>query len=174
MRHFPIDFAPRWEERDHMMEPPVISEQGQALVMWIGVALSGTFVAIRTHAQYRNSRRLFINDYCIFFALVCHIATAIVYQIAISPMYDVLSVSAGLKPMGPTFMEQGAIFLKLQYAADILLWTTLCDISGDVCVMLIPFPLLYKLKIDNRKRWILIGLFSLPDNPGIICMPPSG
>lgn len=31
--------------------------------------------------------------------------------------------------------------------------------------MLIPFPLLYKLKIDNRKRWILIGLFSLPIIP---------
>lgn len=31
--------------------------------------------------------------------------------------------------------------------------------------MLIPFPLLYKLNIDNRKRWILIGLFSLPIIP---------
>lgn len=31
--------------------------------------------------------------------------------------------------------------------------------------MLIPFPLLYKLKIDNRKRWTLIGLFSLPIIP---------
>lgn len=89
MRHSPTEFAP-WEKRDHGMQPPIISEQGQAvrssseilkmaarrksanyrmfqLVMWIGVALSCTFVAIRTHAQYRNSRRLFINDYCIFF-----------------------------------------------------------------------------------------------------------
>jgi hypothetical protein len=32
-------------------------------------------------------------------------------------------------------------------------------------VMLIPFPLLYKLKVDNRKRWTLIGLFSLPIIP---------
>ena len=31
--------------------------------------------------------------------------------------------------------------------------------------MLIPFPLLYKLKIDNQKRWILIGLFALPIIP---------
>lgn len=31
--------------------------------------------------------------------------------------------------------------------------------------MLIPFPLLYKLRIDDRKRWILIGLFSLPIIP---------
>lgn len=179
MRHSPTEFAP-WEKRDHGMQPPIISEQGQAvrtsseilkiaarrksancrmfqLVMWIGVALSCTFVAIRTHAQYRNSRRLFINDYCIFFALVCHVATAIVYQIAIPPMYDVISVSAGLKPMGSTFMQRGAFFLKLQYAADILLWTTLWSVKFS---LLFFFWRLFDSVHSPMKLfwWIMCGI----------------
>lgn len=31
--------------------------------------------------------------------------------------------------------------------------------------MIIPFPLLHKLKVNRRKRWILIGVFSLPIIP---------
>ena len=98
-------------------------------MMWIGVALSFIFVAIRTHAQYQHSKRLFINDYWIFFALICHLATAAVYQVAIPPMYEVMNVSAGLEPLREGFMERGTLFLELQYAADILLWTTLWSVK---------------------------------------------
>lgn len=31
--------------------------------------------------------------------------------------------------------------------------------------MIIPFPLLHKLKVNRRKRWILIAVFSLPIIP---------
>lgn len=36
--------------------------------------------------------------------------------------------------------------------------------------MLIPFPLLHKLKVDRRKRWVLIALFALPIIPIIFAI----
>lgn len=36
--------------------------------------------------------------------------------------------------------------------------------------MVIPFPLLRKLKVNRRKRWILIGVFSLPIIPIIFAI----
>ncbi|KAJ5690161.1 hypothetical protein N7462_004553 [Penicillium macrosclerotiorum] len=218
-------FSSGWEKRtEATMEAPLISEQGQTALLWIGVALSFILVIIRTHAQYKSSKQLFINDYWIFFAVICHLATAIVYQFAMPPMYELTYIGAGLKLPTAGFMDRASLFLKLQYAADILLWTTLwsvkfsllfffwrlfdsvnshmrlfwwimcgvtaatwitsvvlqefacdpiqdfftlvgTDIAGDICVMVIPFPLLHKLKVNRRKRWILIGIFSLPIIP---------
>ncbi|KAJ5107002.1 hypothetical protein N7456_003677 [Penicillium angulare] len=217
-------------------------------LMWIGLALAIIMVVIRTHVQYKSSKRLFMNDYWIFFAILCHLATAIVYQVALDPMYELTYIGAGLKAPTEGFMDRASLFLKLQYAADLLLWTTLwavkfsllfffwrlfesvnssmrvfwwimcgvtastwvtsivlqefacdpisdfftlgkcssardifysnlvfhfsvgTDIAGDVCVMVIPFPLLYKLKVNNQKRWILILVFSLPIIPIIFAI----
>ncbi|KAF3398193.1 hypothetical protein F1880_005673 [Penicillium rolfsii] len=225
------------------METPLISQQGQIALLWIGVVLALVFVIIRTHTQYRTNKRLFINDYWIFFAILCHIATAIVYQIATPPMYELTYIGSGLRLPTEGFMDRASLFLKLQYAADILVWTTLwsvkfsllfffwklfesvnssmrlfwwvmcgvtastwivsvvlqefacdpisdfftlgkcssardlfysnlvfhfsvgTDIAGDICIMVIPFPLLHKLKVSRRKRWILIAVFSLPIIP---------
>ncbi|KAJ5960015.1 uncharacterized protein N7479_007165 [Penicillium vulpinum] len=238
-----------WEKRaEASMDVPLISERGQSIVMWIGVALSFVFIVIRTYVQYQKSKKLFLNDHFIFLAMFCHLATAIVYQIAIPPMYEVAYIGARLKAPTEGFMDRASVFLKLQYAADILLWTALwavkfsllfffwrlfdsvnssmrifwwimcgitastwiisvvmqefacdpisnyfilgactskrdlyisnlifrfsigADIAGDLCVMVIPFPLLYKLNVDPRKRWILVGLFSLPIIPIIFAI----
>ncbi|KAJ5279395.1 hypothetical protein N7478_004767 [Penicillium angulare] len=176
-------------------------------------------VVIRTHVQYKSSKRLFMNDYWIFFAIICHLATAIVYQVALDPMYELSYIGAGLKSPTAGFMDRASLFLKLQYAADLLLWTTLwavkfsllfffwrlfdsvnssmrvfwwimcgvtastwitsivlqefaCDPISDffTLVMVIPFPLLYKLKVNRQKRWILILVFSLPIIPIIFAI----
>jgi hypothetical protein len=93
--------------------------------MWAGVVLSIVFVALRTQVQFRNTSKFFINDYWIFFAIVCHLATAIVYQIAIPPMYDVQYFDYATQPMDAAFMDRASLFLRLQFALDFLLWTTL-------------------------------------------------
>lgn len=97
--------------------------------MWIGIILSIIFVAIRTHVQYRYSGRFFVNDYWIFFALVCHLATAIVYQIAIPPMYEVQTFDPESQTMDAAFMDRASLFLRLQFAVDFLLWTTLWTVK---------------------------------------------
>ncbi|KAL4806825.1 hypothetical protein BDV18DRAFT_159994 [Aspergillus unguis] len=106
------------------MAKAYIPQQGLSALMWIGVILSLVFVAIRTHVQYLNARRFFLNDYWIFFATTCHLATAIVYQIAIPPMYEVQEYDY-TQPMDSSFLSRAALFLRLQFAVDFLLWTTL-------------------------------------------------
>ena len=93
--------------------------------MWTGVAFSILLVTLRTYVQYKKSHRLFANDYFIFFALVMHVTAAILYQLAIPPMYELVNVGMGIIPAAPNFMARASLFLKLQFAVDYVLWTTL-------------------------------------------------
>jgi hypothetical protein len=97
--------------------------------MWIGVALSACFVVFRTVVQYQSSKRFFVNDYWIFFAMLCHIITAILYQVAIPPIYELSYVGARLKPITAGFMNRADLFLRLQFALDMMLWTTLWSVK---------------------------------------------
>lgn len=57
--------------------------------------------------------------------MLCQIITAILYQVAIPLMYE-------LAYAGPTtagFMERASLFLQLQFAIDIMLWTTLWSVK---------------------------------------------
>lgn len=92
--------------------------------MWIGVALSLVFTALRTGLQYNRNRKFYSNDFFILFAMLCHIVTASVYQVAMPPMYEIAYVSAKLRPPAATFFEDANFFLRLQFALDLLLWTT--------------------------------------------------
>ena len=92
--------------------------------MWIGVALSSALTALRTFYQHRRNRRFYANDYFILFALLCHILTAIVYQIAMPPMYELANVGAQIIQPPPTFVDDANLFLRLQFALDMMLWTT--------------------------------------------------
>lgn len=92
--------------------------------MWIGVTLASVLTAVRTVLQHRRNRRFYSNDFFIMFAMLCHIATAIVCQVSIPPMYSLARVFAGLLPAPPNFIENTNFFLRLQFALDIVLWTT--------------------------------------------------
>lgn len=102
-----------------------ITQKGLSALMWIGVILSIVFVALRTHVQFLNARRFFANDYFIFFAIVLHLATAIVYQVAIPPMYEIQYFDYTTDTMDASFLARASLFLRLQFAVDFLLWTTL-------------------------------------------------
>lgn len=93
--------------------------------MWIGLGLCVAFVALRTHIQYQNSKRLFVNDYLIFAALILHIVSAILYQYAIPPMYELVQVGMKLRAPSADFVKNATLFLKLQFAVDFTMWTTL-------------------------------------------------
>lgn len=125
--------------------------------MWIGLVLAIIMVVIRTHVQYKASKRLFTNDYFIFFAIMCHIATAIVYQLAIPPMYELTYVGAGVELPTEGFMDRASLFLKLQYAADILVWTTLWSVKFS---LLFFFWRLFD-SVNSPMRvfwWIMCGV----------------
>lgn len=92
--------------------------------MWIGVAVGAALTPLRTWYQYRTNRKLFANDYLILSAFIFHVATAAVNQIMIAPMYEVVLVSSLLRQPGADFVETANFFLRLQFAVDLLLWTT--------------------------------------------------
>jgi hypothetical protein len=104
--------------------------------MWIGVALSACFVVFRTCVQYQSSKQFFVNDYWIFFAMLCDIVTAILYQVAIPPMYELAYIGAQLKPITAGFMDRASLFLKLQFAIDMMLWTTLWSVKFSLLLFL--------------------------------------
>lgn len=102
--------------------------------MWMGVAASVGFVILRTKIQYSSAKRFYLNDYFIFAALVLHLVSAILYQYAIPPMYQLVEVGMGLRQITADFPSSAAFFLKLQFAVDFTMWTTL---------WLVKFSLLY-------------------------------
>jgi hypothetical protein len=61
--------------------------------------------------------------------MLCHIITAILYQVAIPPMYELSYVGAQLKPITAGFMNRADLFLRLQFALDMMLWTTLWSVK---------------------------------------------
>ncbi|KAK8038224.1 hypothetical protein PG994_014991 [Apiospora phragmitis] len=71
---------------------PIVSEAGMTnkkALNWVGVGASAAFIGTRTYIQCRRTRgKLYTNDYLIFLALLCHLAAAIVCQVAIPSMYE--------------------------------------------------------------------------------------
>ena len=51
-----------------------------------------------------------------------------------------------------------------------LIYNFIRGADSPCLVMVIPFPLLHKLNVNRRKRWILIGVFSLPIIPIIFAI----
>ena len=129
-------------------------------IMWVGVVLSIAFVAIRTHVQYRNTRKFFINDHFIFIALVLHIASAIIYQVALPLMYELSSVSLKLSAPTAGFPERMSIFLKLQFTVDFTLWTTLWAVKFS---LLFFFWRLFD-SVKSHMRifwWIMVAITAI-------------
>jgi hypothetical protein len=63
----------------------------------------------------------------------------------------------------------------------VFLFSAGTDIAGDVLLLMIPFPLLWKLQVNDRQKAILTGIFLLPLIPitfGILrlvfCNPTNG
>lgn len=90
-------------------------------VIWLSVAIGAALISLRTRYQYRTNRKLFANDYLILSAFIVRLATEAVNQVIIDPMYAVMLVSAALKEPGADFVETAGFFLRLQFAADLLL-----------------------------------------------------
>ncbi|ETN43287.1 uncharacterized protein HMPREF1541_02446 [Cyphellophora europaea CBS 101466] len=252
-------------KRQDVVVPPFqpdLSQLALSALIWIELVACFFFVTLRTWVQYRNSKRLFSNDWLIFAAIVCHAGAVAVCQLAIPYMYDIerlkLVLEAGGTP-STQMVASAQTFLQFQFALLLLLWTTLwlvkfslliffwrlfesvhtkvrifwyimlavtastyivtifvqlfacgspqnffklsgcadsyhmylsnlvflfsagSDIAGDVLILLIPFPLLWKLRTTRQQKVILVIIFLLPLVPIIfgvlrlvLCNPVTG
>ena len=76
------------------------------------------------HGERQKKLDVIANDIFILSAFIFHLATAVVNQVMIPPLYETELVGLGLAPPTATFVPHANLFLRLQFAADLLLWTT--------------------------------------------------
>lgn len=99
------------------------------------------------------------NDYLIMFALVCHITSAIVCQLAIPSIYQIeelkLLTSHGGVPSQEQ-IESAGLYLKYQFALLLLLWTTLWTVKFS---LLLFFWRMFDSVRTHAKIywWIMLG-----------------
>lgn len=122
--------------------------------MWIGTILCACFVVFRTWVQYQSSKQFFLNDYWICFAMLCHIITTLLYQVAIPIMYELAYVTAHLRPVTAGFSARVSLFLKLQFAVLIILWTTLWSIKFSLLFFF--WRLFNSVKSLMRTFWWIV------------------
>ncbi|OKO94407.1 hypothetical protein PENSUB_11674 [Penicillium subrubescens] len=74
-----------------------------------------------------------------------------------APMYELTYIGCGMKLPTEGFMDRASLFLKLQYAADILLWTTLWSVKFS---LLFFFWKLFE-SVNSSMRlfwWVMCGV----------------
>ncbi|KAH6659167.1 hypothetical protein BKA67DRAFT_640476 [Truncatella angustata] len=227
---------------------PILPQVGHSALIWVELTLCLSFVAARTWVQFHHVKRFYINDYLIFFALICHTITTIVCQVAMVSMYKTQEIQFDVNVLeqlpGPSDLIYLPVFQTYQFVLMFLFFLTLwsvkfsllfffwrffesvttrvrtfwwammaitastfivsvclqmtacgtpqnfvklggceekpiykflsilvfyfstgADIGGDILVMIIPFPLLYKLNVNSRQKAVLVTLFLLPVIP---------
>ncbi|KAL4886724.1 hypothetical protein BJY04DRAFT_213480 [Aspergillus karnatakaensis] len=145
------------------MSTEYISQGGMSALMWLGVALSTILVALRTRVQYTHARKFFLNDHFIFLALCTHIASGIVYQLAIPPMYEVqyqytsYIIDPETGELDSDFMARASVFLRLQFAVDFLIWGTLWAVKFSLLFFF--YRLFESVRSPVRVFWVaMVGV----------------
>ena len=99
------------------------------IVVWSGAFIASSFTVTRIAIRSYKFRKIFSDDILVIIALAVLLASAVLYQITLVPMYTLLRVAAGLEPPKADFMQMGSKYLKLQFAITCLFWTILWTVK---------------------------------------------
>lgn len=119
---------------------------------------------MRGWIRLKYSGRFTLDDLLAVFALLLLLASAIMYTVALHPMYAVSRVGAGLIPV-PTgeamleFVAQTNLYLRLQFAITLAFWTCLWCVKASFLAFF--YPLSNGLLWDRRLWWAVAGFASL-------------
>ena len=127
--------------------------------MWSLVGLAIIFTATRTWIRFHVSRRLFVDDGFVFFALACLIIMAILYTLITDTIFEIVAIIDGRAKPSSGFMERGSFFLRCQFAIILLFWTTLWSVKG---AFLMYYKNLFKgLQSYLQKSWWAVTIFTI-------------
>ncbi|KAK7948897.1 uncharacterized protein PG986_009783 [Apiospora aurea] len=128
--------------------------------IWSLTSIAALLVAARICIRLRYShRRLFADDYLAILALLLLISNSVVMTLMCPTMYEVIDVSAGaMVPPPPTFLDDAAYYLELQFASTVLFWSCLWAVKG--CFLVFFGRLARPLKWP-RRAWIAIVVFTV-------------
>ncbi|KAH0565992.1 hypothetical protein GP486_000603 [Trichoglossum hirsutum] len=124
------------------------------IIIWTMIGVNTTFLMARTFARYHKIRKVQLEDYMMFLALACFLSMAGVYLVALPPLYRVIDVSAGRKPLYFSFFNDAYLIMKGFFAAAILFWATLWAVK--VSLLLLFRHLMIGLTNYMRMWWTLL------------------
>lgn len=125
-------------------------------MIWLSVGIAILFTIIRTAIRIRVYRRLFADDGAVYIALAILISMGVMYQIITPTMFELERLLIPGAVPSANFVQEAALFLKLQFAIIILFWTTLWAVKLSI---LLYYRALFA-KLPNRFLWWwLVSMF---------------
>jgi len=94
-------------------------------LIWLSVAIAILLTIIRTAIRICVYRRLFADDGAVYLALTILVSMGVMYQIITPTMFELERLLTPGAVPSANFVQEAALFLKLQFAIIILFWTTL-------------------------------------------------
>ena len=110
------------------------------IVLWVGVATCAAVCVMRFCVRYVCFQRLFVEDYLMVAAMAVLTAMAVVAQIYLGDLYELLHVQNMLKAPGPDFINQMARGLR-----------------GDAIVIVLSIIGLWLIKLNFLLLFYRIG-----------------
>ena len=124
------------------------------VIIWTMIGVNIAFVVARTFARYVKLRKLQLEDIMMFLALAFFLAMAGVYLLVLPPLYRVIDVSAGKKPLYYAFFKDSYLIIKGFFATTMLFWATLWAVK--VSLLLLFRRLMVGLTHYMRLWWALL------------------
>jgi hypothetical protein len=97
--------------------------------VWTGAFIASSFTVTRIAIRSYKFKKIFSDDILVLVALGMLLASAVLYQIILTPMYTLLRVAAGLEAPKEDFVQKGSKYLKFQFAITCLFWSILWTVK---------------------------------------------
>lgn len=89
-------------------------------------------MAARTTIRLWLQKRLFIDDYILYFALAIHLALCSLYIADLPYLYRFFSVASGEAAPYPTLAEDYYHMMQISFAVTAFFWTTLWAVKFSI------------------------------------------
>lgn len=128
------------------------------VIIWLSFGVATIFTLIRTAIRIRIFGRLYVDDLCVYLALLVLTSIAVLYHYATPIMFEFEDIIRGRLAISSGFLDRADFFLRLQFAIIVLFWTCIWAVK-------VSFLVWYRKMMDvptNRKIvWNLVTVFTV-------------
>ena len=123
-------------------------------MIWVSTSLAILFVGLRSICRYHISHRISTDDLLVYFALSCLLSMAVMYTIVAQTMFTLDALATGRALPPADLLEEGAFYLKCQFAIILLFWTTLWAVK--VAILMFYKNLFNRLPKQMTLWWAVL------------------
>ena len=113
-------------------------------------------MAARSSIRLWLQRKLSIDDYILYFALVVHISLCSLYIADLPYLYRFFSVASGEKKPYPRLADDYRMMMKISFAVTAFFWTTLWAVKFSILF----FFRKVMIGTAQMKRWWFVCVFT--------------